>query len=331
MGPDNRSLDLDWLEDFVALAETGNFSRAAEARAIAQPAFSRHIRSLEEWVGIDLIDRGTHPVELNGAGRTFLPFVRDALAGLQAARIKARLAQDQSAASLRFAVTHALSITFFPRWLGALETNLQHGPVQTLSDHSRACEDLMIQRRVQFVLCYGHSDVPGRLDEGRYPVVCLGTDVVLPVAAPDAAGQPLFELGRGELVPVLDYSDASGLGRILRALFARAPERGAGSDVAVVFTAHNAFLLKTMALAGRGIAWVPESLVADELGSGRLVAAGSAASRVPLEVRLYRQNAIMAPTAEALWGLVSEESVPYPVSPERVDQGEHGIKPIPTR
>ena len=49
MGPDNRSLDLDWLEDFVALAETGNFSRAAEARAIAQPAFSRHIRSLEEW------------------------------------------------------------------------------------------------------------------------------------------------------------------------------------------------------------------------------------------------------------------------------------------
>ena len=312
MGPDNRSLDLDWLEDFVALAETGNFSRAAETRAIAQPAFSRHIRSLEEWVGIDLIDRGTHPVELNGAGRTFLPFVRDALAGLQAARIKARLAQDQSAASLRFAVTHALSITFFPRWLGALETNLQHGPVQTLSDHSRACEDLMIQRRVQFVLCYGHPDVPGRLDEGRYPVVCLGTDGALPVAAPRADGEPLFELGRGELVPVLDYSDASGLGRILRAVFATTPKRGSGSEVAVVFTAHNAFLLKTMALAGRGIAWLPESLVAEELGSGRLVAAGSAATRVPLEVRLYRQNAIMAPTAEALWALVSEGAAPYP-------------------
>jgi len=319
MGPDNRSLDLDWLEDFIALAETGNFSRAAEARAIAQPAFSRHIRSLEEWVGIDLIDRGTHPVELNGAGRTFLPFVRDALAGLQAGRIKARLAQDQSAASLRFAVTHALSITFFPRWLGALETNLQHGPVQTLSDHSRACEDLMIQRRVQFVLCYGHADVPGRLDEGRYPVVCLGTDAALPVAAPDAAGQPLFELERGALVPVLDYSDASGLGRILRALFAKRPERG--SDVTVVFTAHNAFLLKTMALAGRGIAWLPESLVADDLVSGKLVAAGSAASRVPLEVRLYRQNAIMAPTAEALWGLVSEQLAPYTVSPKCVNQG----------
>ena len=48
MGPGNRPLDLEWLEDFLALAETGNFSRAAEARAIAQPAFSRHIRALED-------------------------------------------------------------------------------------------------------------------------------------------------------------------------------------------------------------------------------------------------------------------------------------------
>ena len=139
MGPDNRTLDLEWLEDFVALAESGNFSRAAEARAIAQPAFSRHIRSLEEWVGVDLIDRGAHPVELTGGGRKFLPLVRDVLASLEAARIKARLAQGQAAASLRFAVTHALSITFFPRWLGALETRLRPGPIET---HVRSCARL---------------------------------------------------------------------------------------------------------------------------------------------------------------------------------------------
>ncbi|MEG1454467.1 MAG: LysR family transcriptional regulator, partial [Comamonas sp.] len=35
MGPGNRNLDFEWLEDFMALAESGNFSRAAEARAIA--------------------------------------------------------------------------------------------------------------------------------------------------------------------------------------------------------------------------------------------------------------------------------------------------------
>lgn len=310
MGPENRPLDLEWLEDFVALAETGNFSRAAEARAIAQPAFSRHIRSLEEWVGVDLIERGAHPVDLNEAGRKFLPLVRDVLASLEAARIKARLALDQSEASLRFAVTHALSITFFPRWLDALETRLRHGPVQTLSDHLRACEDLMAQRRVQFVLCYGHPDVPGRLDEARYPVVRLGTDLVLPVAAPDASGRPLFDLAGSKVVPILDYTDASGLGGILRArlrdLFTRFRQGGTGPGVSVVFTAHNAFLLKTMALAGRGIAWLPESLIADELAIGKLVPAGTDAWRVAVEVRLYRQNAEMVHTAETLWRVVTE-------------------------
>ena len=37
-------MDLDWLKDFLALAEQKNFSRAADARNVSQPAFSRRIR-----------------------------------------------------------------------------------------------------------------------------------------------------------------------------------------------------------------------------------------------------------------------------------------------
>ena len=71
-----------------------------------------------------------------------------------------------------------------------------------------------------------------------------------------------------------------------------------------MFTAHNAFLLKTMALAGRGFAWLPESLVADELRRGNSCRRVADGWLVPLEVRLYRQNAEMTPTAEALWRVV---------------------------
>ena len=60
-----------WLEDFVALASTGNFSRAAEERHMTQPAFSRRIRALEEWLGVVLIDRATHPAVLTEAGEWF--------------------------------------------------------------------------------------------------------------------------------------------------------------------------------------------------------------------------------------------------------------------
>ena len=52
-------MEVKWLEDFVALATTLNFSRAAEERHVTQSAFSRRIRQLETWLGTTLIDRAT--------------------------------------------------------------------------------------------------------------------------------------------------------------------------------------------------------------------------------------------------------------------------------
>jgi len=315
MGPGNRPLDLEWLEDFLALAETGNFSRAAEARAIAQPAFSRHIRALEDWVGVELFDRSAHPAALTAAGQRFLPLLETILANLEAARIKARAAHDLAAASLRFAATHVLSLTFFPRWLVGMEARLRLGPIQTMSDSSQACEDLMLQRRVQFVLCHGHDEVPGRLDEAQYPMCRLADDRLLPVSAPQpggAAGQPLHALGQSAPVPVLAYSDASGLGRIMRARMRGVFAEGNDGPVAVVFTAHHAVLLKTLAQEGRGVAWLPESLIADELRTGTLVAAGGADWNVPVQIRLYRQRAEMSPVAESLWELALAQVASQP-------------------
>ena len=57
-------MDIMWLEDFIKLADEGNFSRAAEARNLTQPAFSRRIRALEDWVGATLVDRDTHRIAL---------------------------------------------------------------------------------------------------------------------------------------------------------------------------------------------------------------------------------------------------------------------------
>lgn len=311
MGPGNRPLDMEWLEDFMALAETGNFSRAAEARAIAQPAFSRHIRSLEEWVGVDLVDRSAHPAELTAAGKRFHPLLREVISSLEASRIKARAAHDEAAASLRFAATHVLSLYFFPAWLASLERQLRLGQVHTLSDSWQGCEDLMLQRRVQFVLCYGDAASAGRLDEGLYPMHVLGHDVLLPVTGVTGKGKPLHRIAPGELLPVLGYGEASALGRILRARLRSLFEGGADHPfpgMSVVFTAHNGVLLKTMALEGRGVAWLPMVLVQDELKAGRLADAGAGQHRVPIEIRLYRQRAGMTQIAESLWSLVTGAS-----------------------
>jgi Bacterial regulatory helix-turn-helix protein, lysR family len=39
-----------WLEDFIALAHTRSFARAADLRSVIQPAFGRRIKSLEDWL-----------------------------------------------------------------------------------------------------------------------------------------------------------------------------------------------------------------------------------------------------------------------------------------
>ena len=302
MGPGNRPLDIEWLEDFVTLAETGSFSRAAEARTIAQPAFSRHIRALEEWVGADLVDRGAHPATLTAAGKRFLPLTEDVLARLIAARIKARMAHDQSVASLRFAATHALSLGYFPQWLGRIEAQGALGPIEMMSDSTLGCEELMLQRRAQFLMCYAHEAVPNRLDEAGVAWVKLEDDLLAPVSAVDAHGAPRFRLDQGTSLPLLAYSDSSGVGRIMRGRLRAVSAKDAPFHT--VFTGHHALVLKSLALEGRGLAWLPTRLIAEELASGRLVVTGGEAWQLPLEIRLYRQPVVMSDAAEALWATV---------------------------
>ena len=57
---------------FVAVAEELNFRRAAELLHLAQPSLSTQIRLLEEDVGVQLLERDSHKVELTPAGRSFL-------------------------------------------------------------------------------------------------------------------------------------------------------------------------------------------------------------------------------------------------------------------
>jgi DNA-binding transcriptional LysR family regulator len=101
---------------------------------------------------------------------------------------------------------------------------------------------------------------------------------------------------------MLGYSAQSGVGRILQAVHGVALRK---MGVHTVFTAALASVLKTMAMDGRGIAWLPASLVAEELAQGQLVPAGSTNWTVPLEVRLYRDPAPLSVAAEGLWATAS--------------------------
>src|SRR5437867_6987913 len=210
------TLNLSWLDDFMALAATGNFSRAADERHMTQPAFSRRIRALEEWLGADLFDRSSQPARLTETGQWFRKVAQDLLAEIARVPGEARAIAEANSTTLRFAATHALSFTFMPRWLRGLESRTTIGPIQLISDVYQRCEALLLQSQVQFVLSHAHERTPGPLHSEGYPSLCVGSDELIPVSAADKNGQPIHRLtGGSKSAPVclLDYSDESGLGR----------------------------------------------------------------------------------------------------------------------
>lgn len=69
-------MELKYIREFVSLAETSNYFETAERLFITTSSLSRHIKALEEELGMPLFDRTTRKVVLNRHGRLFLPYAK---------------------------------------------------------------------------------------------------------------------------------------------------------------------------------------------------------------------------------------------------------------
>jgi DNA-binding transcriptional LysR family regulator len=85
-------VDTRLLRAFVAVAEDGNVTRAAERLMLAQPALSKQLRRLEQRLGTELFVRGSRGTHLTAAGVALLPAARDTLAAWRTAQRRVRTA-----------------------------------------------------------------------------------------------------------------------------------------------------------------------------------------------------------------------------------------------
>src|SRR5258705_6394202 len=93
-------MEMHQLRYMVAVARTGNFSRAAEQCHVSQPSLSQQIQKLEEEVGQRLFDRLKRVTKLTAHGEAFLPRALHILEEVDAAKREATDARDLLRGSL---------------------------------------------------------------------------------------------------------------------------------------------------------------------------------------------------------------------------------------
>jgi DNA-binding transcriptional LysR family regulator len=109
--PTEKDMDVNWLRDFLALAERRSFAKAAIARNLSAAALTRHIQMLETWAGTDLVDRSGHPIELTPAGEKLMPVAQAVLGSLD--RVNAQFRDNCPQTAVCFLVPHTVSLTVF--------------------------------------------------------------------------------------------------------------------------------------------------------------------------------------------------------------------------
>ncbi len=288
-------MEVKWLEDFLALAQTLNFSKAADERNVTQSAFSRRIKQLEAWVGTSLIDRATYPSRLTEAGQRFVPIAEQTLQGLYQARRNLQHEEGNDARTVTLTALHTLSFTFFPDWLTKLSAEL--GPiVSNMRPDSGSMEEnlnSLVDGVSDFLLTYQNLHVPMLLDP-QFEHHTLGAETIIPVSAPDKQGAPLHRVEPG--FAHVSYQKTSFFGQLMAgALATRLP-----TDNRVHVGSHS-IGLKSMVLAGWGVAWMPESLANAELADGRLVRAAEKDWDLAVEIRLYRSKENRRPIVKRIW------------------------------
>lgn len=256
------SMQLDWIEDILAVIDTGSLTRAAERRFLTQSAFTRRVRLIEERIGAPLFDRSCKPVTILPGVRAMEPELRELGARLRRVQHDLKSAADGGPRDVTFVCQHAITTTISP-WVVRQLTQSQEISVRVRSGNRDNCLLLLLSGEADFAMTYEQPDAPGPALPKAFEMRRLGGDTLVPVASPDLV------INAGEQgIPFISYPPDVFLGRIFsQCILPLLPE-----NVVLSPKAETALTLAACeyALDGIGVAWLPLILVKRHIAEGRL-------------------------------------------------------------
>lgn len=142
-------MEISQLRSFVEIVRHRSFSSAALALGLTQPAVSRHLKQLEQELGVTLIDRELRPVALTPAGKIFLPCAEAALDGLDSAVQRLAVAEPGPAGPVVVAASTIPAEFLLPGILARFNARFPQVCPRLLVMGSSAVVDALLAQRVE--------------------------------------------------------------------------------------------------------------------------------------------------------------------------------------
>jgi DNA-binding transcriptional LysR family regulator len=289
---------LEWLDDILAVAETGSFTEAAERRRVTQSAFSRRIRQIEDHIGVQLFDRGRKPVQL----RPTTAEHRDQIARL--ARTLHQLTDDlrrgerTTGHRLVLASQHALTASWAPRFTAAVRARNREIFLTLRSANRDECLSMLLTRQADIAVVYRELGETHPLAAQYIETVVVNRDRLVPVFSVSHELQLMDSFSKGYL-PIIAYPHEVFMGKAFdRMVLGRIQE---GPQFFPVAETALTLAAVEMAAAGIGVAWAPASLVRDRIRRGELADLSDILPGVEFEVVALRLTDPVSETEREVW------------------------------
>ncbi|HEY4144312.1 LysR substrate-binding domain-containing protein [Pinirhizobacter sp.] len=214
-------MELRHLRYFIAVAETGSLTVAAERRLhTSQPSLSRQIKDLEDQVGADLLIRSARGITLTEAGKVFFEHARMVLSQVDIAIEAARRAAQPSKQRFSLGFLTGQEMTWLPEAMHILRAELPNIEVTVSSDYSPDLAESLVRGKLDLAFLRAEPDY----DLAYHPVTHESLIVLMPSDHPltsrktirprDLVGEPFIGIGKKATVlqaVIGDYLTRSGV------------------------------------------------------------------------------------------------------------------------
>lgn len=251
-------MDLEILQDYLVLCETGNFTRAATRRNISQAAFSRRIQSLENWFGAQLVDRSTVPVSFTENGQTVEKEARETLENAFSIRSKIASGSKTFSIGIEVSMPHVIAGTSFPDWWRIWSKGKDIKARTRIGNVSEAIANFL-SGSSDLLICHRSEDIPVLLDLREFESKIVSDDEFALYAAKNSKYLEIDKSLKSNLeIPLIFYHSGAYFSRVVEIILERLNNFPSGP---IIVESEMSQVVMECIISDMGIGWLPNCII----------------------------------------------------------------------